>query len=101
MAKNGWSRADLAREMGVSRSVVSDLLNGKYKHSPYVPDLHKVFGWSPPPPSLDAESEELMGIFGRLGPRDRGRLLERARDLLEASVDDERRPGDDHRPPAP
>ena len=84
LVKKGLDRADLARKVGCSPSVISDLLNGNKHQSPYVPAIHVALGLTPPPPTLLPEGlDELFGIWDELDDVSRGRLLERARLLSE------------------
>ncbi len=81
----GWSRADLARESGVGRSTITDLLNGRTNECVNLDKVHKALGWDPPlPPVLSKDASELFGIWDRLNELERGRLLERARAIFEA-----------------
>lgn len=85
MTDRGLTRADLARESRLSRSTITDLLNGNTNECVGLPSIHRALGWDPPlPPILSADASELYGIWERLSDFDRGRLLERARAIFEA-----------------
>jgi transcriptional regulator with XRE-family HTH domain len=84
LAERGWSRADLAREVRCSRSVITQILNGTVNQSPYVVEIHAALGWTPPqPPIASTETEEILRAWELLDTSSRARLLERAAALLE------------------
>lgn len=84
LVERKWSRADLAREAGIGRSTISDLLNGKTNECVDLERIHRALGWDPPlPPILSNDASELFGIWDRLNEFERGRLLERARAIYE------------------
>jgi transcriptional regulator with XRE-family HTH domain len=100
LKKRGWSQADLAREIGAARSVISNLLSGLVKQSPYVPDIHAALGWTPPQGALaNPETDELLALWARLDAMSRGRLLERGKSLVEDTAS--RKPPDDDVPTPP
>lgn len=86
LENKGWEQLDLAKAVGCSPSIISDLLSGKKNQSPYLPDIHTALGWSPPnPPVFPEETDELMQLWQRLDDIAKGSLLERARLLYENS----------------
>lgn len=83
----GLKRADLARQSGVGRSTISDLLNGVTNECVGLAKIHKALGWDPPlPPILSNDATELFGIWDRLNEFEKGRLLERARAIFEQQL---------------
>lgn len=73
------SRADLAREAGCGRTVITDLLNGEQLSSTYVPEIHKALKWpAPPSPMMSADELELIKIYRGLSPESRAAVKERA-----------------------
>lgn len=84
LAERGWKRADLVRESHVSKSTISDLLNGRTNECVGLAQIHRALGWDPPlPPILSNDASELFAIWDRLNEFERGRLLERARAIYE------------------
>jgi lambda repressor-like predicted transcriptional regulator len=84
LATRGWSRAELARQAGCSRTSITEALDTGSTQSTLVPSIHKALSWDPPMmPLLSPDAEEIVGIMARLDPQQRGRLLERARVLEE------------------
>jgi transcriptional regulator with XRE-family HTH domain len=84
LKEKGWTKADLAREVGAGRSVVWNIVNLKVRQSPYIPDIHMAVGWTPPAPLVaDEDTEEIVSVWNQLNEHSRGRLLERAKSLLE------------------
>lgn len=74
----------LAAESGCPRSMLSELLSGKRGGSTYLPEIHKVLGWSPPlGPLLSKDDEEMLHLTRGLDSDQRARLLERAQILRE------------------
>jgi lambda repressor-like predicted transcriptional regulator len=84
MRRQGIGRSELARRASLGRSTVSDILNGRTKQSPVLPDIHVALGWPPPmPPIPSKDGPELSAIYERLDDANRIALLERALTLLE------------------
>lgn len=80
----GWTRARLARESGCSRSLVTELLDGKKQQTTYLPEMHGALGWPPPlPPIASKDAGEMLYLWERLDETQRVRLLERARVMFE------------------
>lgn len=85
MGQLGMSRAELARAVGCSPSVITEILNGSANESPSIPAIHDALGWTPPSPlRLSEDVEELLAVWRQLDDADRLRLLERAASLLES-----------------
>ena len=84
--EKGWSRADLARESGVGKSTITELLNGKTDSCLELPAIHKALGWrwSEALPLVSKDAGELLGLWDQLNDFEKGRLLERARAIFEA-----------------
>jgi transcriptional regulator with XRE-family HTH domain len=79
------SRAELARVVGCSPSVITEILNGSANESPSIPAIHDALGWTPPGPlRLSEDIEELLAVWRQLDDAGRSRLLERAAFLLES-----------------
>lgn len=92
LVERGWKRADLVRESRVGKSTISDLLNGKTNECVGLPAIHRALGWDAPlPPILSNDASELFGIWDRLDPFEKGRLLERARAIYEQKVTTDRK----------
>lgn len=90
--ERGWSRADLAREIRASRSVVTNILNGVVNQSPYVADIHLVLRWSAPTAPSDApllaeEEQEVIDILRKLSDKGKARFAERGHALLEQELE--------------
>lgn len=80
----GWRKADLSRESRVPKSTITELLNGTTSECVALPRIHKALGWNPPlPPILSVDATELFEIWDQLHDLEKGRLLERARAILE------------------
>lgn len=83
-----WNQADLARALKCSRGAITGLLKstaeGGVNQSPLVPDVHAVFGWSPPiPPSLNQEAGEAIELLQQMSSIDRARWIERGLAIVE------------------
>jgi len=89
LEKRGWSHADFARELQVGRSTVHLLMKrndegGELRQSPLVPDVHMLFGWSPPmPASLEEEASEAVEMLKQMSPVERARWMERGQAILD------------------
>jgi hypothetical protein len=84
MDERGWSQAELGRHVGCTRSTIGHILNGDVNQSPYIPDIHRVFDWTPPQsPMPTVDTEELLKVWAMLNPSGKDRLLERAQVLTE------------------
>lgn len=78
------SEAAFAKAAKISKSSLSEALNPESKQSTLVPAIHKQLGWEKPRPLLMShDDEEIMKILGRMDPRDKAALLERALTLEE------------------
>src|ERR1700755_3618415 len=84
LAERGWSQARLASEIGCARQTITNLLTGNVNQSPYVTEIHSLFGWSLPTPiGDDAETEELLQVWAKLDQSSRARLIERGHALAD------------------
>lgn len=79
----GWSRADLARAVKCSPSVITELLNGDANESLFVPKIHFALDITPPQTVMSDDTEELLGLWEKLDDSGKARLLERAAALAE------------------
>jgi hypothetical protein len=80
----GWKASTLAKESGMPKSTLSELLAGERKQTTYLPELHGALGWDPPlPPLPTPDAHELMYIWARLDDNAKARLLERGRVMHE------------------
>jgi transcriptional regulator with XRE-family HTH domain len=87
LAKRTWSQSRLATEIGCARQTITNLLTGNVNQSPYVTNIHMLFGWSLPTPLRDdAETEELLEVWNKLDQHSRARLLERGHALADGLV---------------
>ncbi len=77
------NRAELARLSGVSKSTITELLNGDTNECVGLAKIHKALGWMEPFTTLSAVEEALLRAFRTLEPFGQGELLERARGLVE------------------
>lgn len=79
-----WNQAELARESGCDRSLISELLAGKRSQTTFLPEIHEALGFPPPQsPLLTKDDEELLTISRDLTPEQRARLIERGLSLRE------------------
>jgi transcriptional regulator with XRE-family HTH domain len=93
LSEKGWRRADLAREARVSKSTITELLNGTTNECVRLSSIHSALGWDAPlPPILSNDASELFGIWDRLNEFEKGRLLERARAIFEQQTIASRKP---------
>lgn len=72
----------LCEEIGISKSVLSQMLNGELDTSPHVEAIHAYFGWSPPlPPTAALDSGETVNAYMRMTPEQR-MLMDTASSVL-------------------
>lgn len=77
------NRAELARLSGVSRSTITELLNGSTNECVGLPDIHDALGWLPPYATLSDVEEILERAMRSLDEVGHGRLIERATTLVQ------------------
>lgn len=78
-----WTRADLARESGLSRSTISELMNGITNECVRLPEIHHALGWLEPFPALTEREEVLLKAFRHLDDFGKGELTREAINLLQ------------------
>jgi len=83
LLRRDWFQAQLARALGCAAGTITHLLHGEVKGSPYVPAIHVLFGWLPPPAAGSEASEEALQILAGLDELGRARWFERGRALLD------------------
>lgn len=76
------NRAELARESGVSKSTITELLNGDTNECVGLPAIHAALHWLPPYATLSDLEELLVRTVRSLDGIGQGMLLERATTLL-------------------
>jgi hypothetical protein len=80
----GMSRAQLARNAGCPRSLVTELLGGKHHQTTYLPELHKALEWDPPQPPLPTgDAGELMYLWERMDDLGKQAMINAARNRLD------------------
>lgn len=83
------SRAQLAREAGCPRSLITELLETdrektRRHQTTYLPEIHDALGWDPPQPPLPSkDAGELQYLWERLDETGRERLIANARKELD------------------
>lgn len=78
-----WTRADLARESGLSPSTISDLLNRNTNECVGLPEIHAALGWLEPYATLSDREELLLRSFRSLDEFGQGELTREALNLLQ------------------
>ena len=82
LAAKDWTRADLARQIGVHKTVVSAML-GRQNVSALVPRVCEVLGIPMPVIGVSAVRTELEALFENLTPEDQETVLALARRLAK------------------
>jgi predicted transcriptional regulator len=78
------TKADLAREVGCSRSLVTELLKGTRKQTTFLPEIHDALSWPPPQPPLPSkDAGELQYIWDRLDEAGKEAMIARGRVELD------------------
>lgn len=80
LAARGWTRADLARETGLAKSVVSAMLSPRQVSSDAVPIVCSTLGIPMPVVGLE---DELQAALAALSPEDKRTVLDLIRRLAK------------------
>lgn len=96
MKELGLTKADLARESGVSKPTITELLNGTRDSCVDLPKIYRAleWPWHGSLPLVSQDAGELLGIWDHLNDFEKGRLLERARSIYETQRVTQRRRGE-------
>ena len=88
LSEKNWTRADLAREAAISKSTVTELLNGTVNSSVDLPRIHRALDleWSAAHSVVSDELGQLISMWEGLDEFGRGRVLERTRSVYEEQV---------------
>lgn len=81
---------ELALAVGCAQSTMHDLLNSEdARYSSLVPDVHRVFGWSPPnppeamPPVFSPDALEMAAMYDQLPENVRELMRAQAKSFID------------------
>lgn len=80
----GISQNELARRAGISIASMSDALKDGAVQTTVMREINKVVGMPAPPSAFTPDNLELNYLWDNMSERDRGALIERARQSVTA-----------------
>ena len=95
LSDRNWSQNELARRAGISKGVISEVMNGRRPGIEACKAIAHALGIAaeiilvlaghlPAPPGYDREAEELLHLFGQMSDRDQAEMLKIAQMKLES-----------------